>query len=146
VGNHKQNRGIRNQTIANFDFLCFISMCTCLVLGLHTGFNFTFGVMYLYDSTGSRDSAVGIASGYRLDDRQVGVRVPVRSRIFSSLRRPDRLWTPPNLLSNGYRGLFPRGKTAGGCSWPLTSIYCQVKKNVAVYIHSPIRLRGVVLN
>jgi hypothetical protein len=42
----------------------------------------------------SRDSVVGIATGYRLDDRGVGVRVPVGSRIFSSPRRPDRLWGP----------------------------------------------------
>jgi hypothetical protein len=39
----------------------------------------------------SRDSVVGIAASYGLDDRGVGVRVPVRSRIFSSLKRPDRL-------------------------------------------------------
>jgi hypothetical protein len=52
----------------------------------------------------SRDSAVGIATSYGLDDRGVGVRVPVWSRIFSSTRHPDRLWGPPNLLSNGYRG------------------------------------------
>jgi hypothetical protein len=38
---------------------------------------------------GSRDSAVGIATGYGLDDQGVGVRVPVGSRIFSSPRRPD---------------------------------------------------------
>jgi hypothetical protein len=37
----------------------------------------------------SRDSVVGIATGYRLDDRGVGVRVPVESRIFSLLSRPD---------------------------------------------------------
>jgi hypothetical protein len=38
----------------------------------------------------------GIATGYGLDDRGVGVRVPVGSRIFSSPSRPDRLWGPPS--------------------------------------------------
>jgi hypothetical protein len=56
----------------------------------------------------SRDSVVGIATGYGLDDGGVVVRVPVGSRIFSSPRCPNQLWGPPN-LSNGYRGLFPRG-------------------------------------
>jgi hypothetical protein len=32
----------------------------------------------------SRDSSVGVATGYGLDDRGVGVRVPVGSRIFHS--------------------------------------------------------------
>jgi hypothetical protein len=34
-------------------------------------------------------SVVGIATGYGLDDRGVGVQVAVGSRIFSSPRRPD---------------------------------------------------------
>jgi hypothetical protein len=39
----------------------------------------------------SQDSVVGIATSYELDDRGVGVRVPVVSKIFSSPDRPYRL-------------------------------------------------------
>jgi hypothetical protein len=61
-------------------------------------------------------SSVGRATSYG-----VGFRIPVRSRIFSSKLRPDRLWRPHRLLSNVYLGLFPRGKAAGAWSWPPTS-------------------------
>jgi glutamine synthetase len=47
--------------------------------------------------------AVGIAISYGLDDRGVGVRVPVESRTFFSPHLPDRLGGPPSLLSNVYR-------------------------------------------
>jgi hypothetical protein len=65
----------------------------------------------------SPDSSVGIATGYGLDDRRVGVRVPVRSRISSAPRRPDRLWGPtepfiqwvPAALSPGVK--LPGGET-----------------------------------
>jgi hypothetical protein len=57
----------------------------------------------------SRGSAVGIVTGYRLDDRGIEVLVPVGSRIFAPPHRPDQLWCPPSLLSNGYGRLFPRG-------------------------------------
>jgi hypothetical protein len=75
----------------------------------------SFGFQFSIDTGDlkSRGSVVGIATGYGLDDREVGVRVPGGSRIFSSQRRRDRLWGPPNLLFNGYRDSFPGTKAAG---------------------------------
>jgi hypothetical protein len=63
--------------------------------------------------TGELYSAVGITTGYWLDGRGVGVGVSVEARIFSTPRRPDRIWNPPSLVSNGYRELFPWVKAAG---------------------------------
>jgi hypothetical protein len=94
----------------------------------------------------SRGSAVGIATGYGVDDRGVGVWLPVGSRIFSSPCLPDWLWGLPSFLSNAYRRLILRGKAARAWSWPLTSNLCQGQENVDLYIHSPIRLHGVVHN
>jgi hypothetical protein len=59
------------------------------------------------DAERSRDSSVGVATGYELDDQGVRIRVPVRSKIFSSPRRPDRLWAPPASY-----------KMSTGCSLP----------------------------
>jgi hypothetical protein len=61
----------------------------------------------------SRDSSVGIATGYWLDDQGVGVLFPVGTRIFSSSGLPHLLWDPLGLLSNGYRGFFPGDEVAG---------------------------------
>jgi hypothetical protein len=63
----------------------------------------------LHDIIKSRDSVVGIATGYGLDDWRVGIRVPVGSRIFCSRRRPDRLWGPHNVLCNGFPGIKRQG-------------------------------------
>jgi hypothetical protein len=69
----------------------------------------------------SRDSVVGIATDYGLDDRGVGVPVLVGSRIFSSRRLPDQHWGPAKPPIQWYRGFFHQGKAAGAWSWPLTS-------------------------
>jgi hypothetical protein len=52
-------------------------------------------------------SAVGIATGYGLDDRGVGVRVPVGPRIFTSRYSPDR--------SEAHPAFYPMDC---GCSLP----------------------------
>jgi hypothetical protein len=57
----------------------------------------------------SRDSSVGIATGYRLNDRGIGVLFPIGARFFSSLRRPDWFWGTPNLLSNVVTGALSLG-------------------------------------
>jgi hypothetical protein len=54
-------------------------------------------------------SSVGIANGYGLGDRRIGVRARLGSTIFTLPRRPDLLGTPPSLLYSGYQGLFLRG-------------------------------------
>jgi hypothetical protein len=88
---------------------------------------------------GSRDSSVGIGTGYGLDGREgsVGVRVPVGSRIFSSSQRPDRFWGPPNLLSNGYRGaLSPGVKRQGREADHSPSTSAEIKKTW-IYTSTP---------
>jgi hypothetical protein len=92
-------------------------------------------------------SAVAIATGYGLDDSEVGVRVPVGPRIITSPCRPDRLWGPPNLLYNGYRELsFPGVKRPGREADHSPPTSAEVKK-MWIYTSTPlIRLHGFVLN
>jgi hypothetical protein len=99
-----------------------------------------------YDDPKEPRSVVGIATAYGLDNRGIEIRVRIRSRIFISPCHPDRFWDPTNILANGHRVLFLRGNAAGTWSWPLTSNCCWGPENMDLYIHSPIRLLGVVLN
>jgi hypothetical protein len=58
---------------------------------------------------------IRIATGYRLPYRVVGVRVLLRSRIFTFLCRPGWHWGSNSFLSNGQEGVFSpgEGKLAG---------------------------------
>jgi hypothetical protein len=72
----------------------------------------------------SRDSSVGIALGYRLDERGSRVRFLAEAGNFSLHHRIQN-GSGTHSASNkmGTRGSFPGGKAAGAWSWPLTSIW-----------------------
>jgi hypothetical protein len=69
--------------------------------------------IYIYIYIGSWDSAVYIATGYGLGEREVGVQVPVWAK-FSlphNVQTGSRAHPASYLMSTG--GLFPLGKTTG---------------------------------
>jgi hypothetical protein len=70
-----------------------------------------------------RDSSVGIALGYGLDDRGSRVRFSAEAGDFS-LHHSVQIGSGahPASYPMGTRGSFPGGKAAGVWSWPLTSI------------------------
>jgi hypothetical protein len=71
----------------------------------------------------SRDSSVGIALVYGLDDRRSRVRFPAGAGNFS-LHHRDQTGSGahPASYPMGTGGFFPWGKAAGAWSWPLTTI------------------------
>jgi hypothetical protein len=90
---------------------------------LKTRLLFLFQETYFYNHRyicRSRDSLVGTATGYGLDDRGVGVRVPARGPT-----QPPTQCVP---------GSFSGSKAAEEWSWPLTSNSAEVKK---MWIYAP---------
>jgi hypothetical protein len=82
----------------------------------------------MYSSTRSRESVVGIATGYGLDDRGVRVRVPVGSRIllFHVTRTASRV--NPISYKMGTGGSFPGVKRLGRASDHSPPTSAEVKK------------------
>jgi hypothetical protein len=83
----------------------------------------------------SRDNVVGIATGYGLDDRGVGVCVPVGSRIFSKLSG-RALW---------FTQWVPEVKRLGCEVYHSPPTSAGVNK-MWVHTSTPICLRGIMLN
>ena len=76
-------------------------------------------------------SSVAIATRYGLDGP--GIESRWGGEIFRT--RPDRPWSSPSLLYNGYR-VFPGGKAAGAWRWPPTRSNAEVKERVELYLYS----------
>jgi hypothetical protein len=89
----------------------------------------------------SRDSPVGIVTGYGLDNQEVGVRVPVGSRIFTLHVVQTSSGVHPTSYTMSTGGCCPGVKRPGRDASHSPPTSAEVKK-----IHSPIRLHGVVLN
>jgi hypothetical protein len=82
---------------------------------------------------------IGIVTGYGLDDRGVGVRVPVEKRIFSTSSRPALgstqhiQWVQGNLS----QGVKRPGREADHSAPASAEV-----KTMDLYIHFPIRLHA----
>jgi hypothetical protein len=87
----------------------------------------------------SRDSSVGIATDYRLDDRMFGVRIPAGAGNFSPRQR---IQTGSGVL--GALSLEVKRPVHEADHSPPSS--AEVKESVEIYFHSPIHLHGVVLS
>jgi hypothetical protein len=84
------------------------------------------GQLYLCFGIKSRDGSVGIALGYRLDDRGSRVRFPAEAGNFSLHHRVQNgSGAHPASYPMDNWGSFLGGKAAGAWSWPLTSIQCR---------------------
>jgi hypothetical protein len=84
--------------------------------------------------TSSRDSTVGIAIGHWLDDRGVGVRVPVGSGVFSTSSRPAPGSTQPP--TQWIPGALSLGVKRPGREADHSRINAEVKK-MWIYISTP---------
>jgi hypothetical protein len=84
-----------------------------------------------------RDSSVGIALGYGLDDRGSRVRFLAGTGNFSLHHRVQNgSGAHPACYPMRTRGCFPGGKAAGAWSWPVPSS-AEVKEWVELYLHFP---------
>jgi hypothetical protein len=119
-----------------FPSLC-VRLCMYIYACISVYFSIYFSVSLRIYLCISLCCAVGIATGYGLDDREVGLRVPVGARIFTSPCCPDRLWGPPSFLSSWYRGLPPGVKRPGSETDHSPPTSSEIKK-MWLYTSTPI--------
>jgi hypothetical protein len=90
----------------------------------------------------SRDSSVGIATGYGLDDRGS---ISGRNKFFLSAQRPDRQRGPLWLLSMSIGGISLGVNLSVGETDQSPPLLPR-SKIMELHLHSPTRLHGIVSN
>jgi hypothetical protein len=84
----------------------------------------------------NQDSEVGIATSNGLDNLGVWVQSAVRSRIFSTQRRSNRVWGTPSSYTQG-TGLFPPGVKRPGRETDDSPPTSAEVKETCIYTHIP---------
>ena len=95
-------------------------------------------IRYIYESW---SRVVGIAT--RLQIRRFGVRIPVETSLFSSPKRPDRLWGPPSFVFNEYRRSFQEVNRPGREANHSPPSNTEVKNEWSCISTPPVYLNGV---
>jgi hypothetical protein len=88
--------GYVSLTLRHVNYSDVVNRCTLFYKGMEN------------NNVKSHNSAVGIETGYELEDRGVVGQVPVGSRVFTFPYLPDRLRGVLSLLSSEYRVFLPR--------------------------------------
>jgi hypothetical protein len=132
-----RNLQSHNRAYESVSLISFLSQAIPFHATVSHFFNTKFNNILLYNIYlgMSRDSTVSITTGYGLDDRGVGVRVPIGSRIFFTSSRPALgPIQPPIQWVTG--ALIPEVKRQGreADHSPPTSV--EVKK-ICIYTSTP---------
>jgi hypothetical protein len=93
----------------------------------------------------NRDSAVGIVTGYRMDGRGVGVRIPVGSKFSLLYVVQTGSWVHPASYPTGMGALSP-GVKRQGHEADHSQLVPRSRKRESKHPLPPICLHGVVLN
>jgi hypothetical protein len=90
----------------------------------------------------SRDSSVGIATGYGLNGRNL---IDRGKRFFSILQRPDRLWGLRSLIQLELGALSPTVKRQGREADRSHYLVPRCRE-LELHLHFPVCLHSLVLN
>jgi hypothetical protein len=142
----KNNGDNDSSNYKNNNYYYYDLAITFQQIGLNISLLWCKHIFSIYDINRSWHSVVGIATGYGLDDRGVGVRVPVGSRIFSSPHHPDRLWGPHQPPIQWVPGALSPGAKRPGREVDHSPPNSAEVKKMWIYTSIPIRLHDVVLN